>query len=121
MVKDLLASESAPLRLLDDIEVKHRSIGFFLSDCSAVCEVLFVTCSGLCVAKLCVVCLVRCIRVLLDGSDSQKITVVDRLREEVVRGVNHLREVVLRFVKVERPLPFKQYYQEKFCFESMCG
>jgi hypothetical protein len=46
---------------------------------------------------------------------------VDRLREEVVRGVKHLREVILRFVKVERPLPFKQYYQEKFCFESMCG
>jgi hypothetical protein len=39
-----------------------------------------------------VVCLVRCI--LPDGSDSQKGTVVDKLKEEVVRGVNHLREVI---------------------------
>jgi centromeric protein E len=54
VVKDLLASKSAPPRLLDDIE---------------------------------------------------KITVVDRLREEVVRGVKHLREVILRFVKTVESHP----------------
>lgn len=82
VVKDLLTSDNTPLRLLDDKEVSLKFLQYFTYRLNTYGEFLMSASSILSSRNV--------IRYFV----LQRGTIVEKLKEEVVRNVDHLRQVI---------------------------